>query len=196
VQSMLREVITASERAAALTRQMLAYSGKGKFVIRRIDLSRTVGELQDVLRTSVPRNVELRLELAPEVPAIEADPWQLQQLVMNLVINSSEAIGLGSGTVVIRTGVVETTEPMASGVDPANELGPGAYVVLEIEDDGEGMDHGTARKIFDPFFTTRMMGRGLGLAAVQGILRGHKGWIRVESAPGRGSRFTVYLPEA
>jgi CheY-like chemotaxis protein len=140
--------------------------------------------------------VQLHLDLPADLPPIDADIAQLQQVVMNLVINGAEAIGDAPGGVAIRTGVRE----FAQGGIPASlresGLVPGRYVFLEVSDSGCGMDEHTARRIFDPFFTTKFTGRGLGLAAVQGIVRGHRGAIEVESSPGRGSTFTVLLPES
>ena len=183
--SAIREVIEASERAAHLTRQMLAYAGKGRFVVERLDLSAAVREIANLVRSSIPRNVMLRLELTPELPPIEADAGQIQQLVMNLVINGAEAIGEGSaGTVLVATGVRQAGPGVADG----------NYVFLEVRDTGCGMDETTRARIFEPFFTTKFTGRGLGLSAVQGIVRGHNGELRVESAPGSGTTFQVFFP--
>ena len=176
---MLRGVIEASERAASLVRQLLAYSGKGRFQIGPVDLSKLVAESAGIMRTSVAQAVKLRFELADGLPAIETDASQMQQLVMNLVINGGEAIGERPGTVVVRT-----------AFDPE----PAAAVRLEVQDDGCGMDAATKERIFDPFFSTKFTGRGLGLAAVQGIVRTHRGSIEVQTALGRGSKFTVRLP--
>ena len=192
---LVEDVISASERAAGLTRQMLAYAGKGQFVVRPVDLSEVVRNLSDFFRASVPKRVELRLQLAPGLPAIEADTSQLQQIVMNLVMNAAEAIPEGHpGKVEIMTGIKQL-EPSAGA---ATFLGAspeaGAYALLQIADDGMGMDEQTLARIFDPFFTTKFMGRGLGLAAVQGIVRGHRGALSVESAPGRGTTFAIFFP--
>jgi signal transduction histidine kinase len=192
--TMLDDVIRASERAADLTRQLLAYAGKGKFIIQRLDLTEIVRDIVDLIRTSIPRRVDLRLELDPHLPAIEGDPSQIQQLVMNLVINAGEAMGEGSGVVVVRSGTRDLEGDYFRC--PGEPLKPGRYVHLEVEDTGCGMDSHTVEHIFDPFFTTKFTGRGLGLAAVQGIVRAHKGAIRVFSAPGAGSTFMILLPAA
>ncbi len=183
----LEQVVTASEKAAHLTRQMLAYAGKGKFLAEPVDLSALIRENANLLRTSVPKSVELTLNLENRLPAIVGDPSQFQQLVMNLLINAAEAIGES------RPGLVSVTAKSVY-VNPGDEIRPGMYVSLEVRDNGSGMDEETRSKIFDPFFTTKFTGRGLGLAAAQGIVRGHRGTIRVESAPGKGTTFTVLLP--
>jgi signal transduction histidine kinase/CheY-like chemotaxis protein len=188
IRALLDQAVVGSERAADLTRQLLAYAGKGQFVIRSVNLSDLVKEVGALARSSLAkspgRNVNLRLDLAPQLPAIEADPSQIQQVVMNLVINAAEAIGDG-GNVLVRTG---------SQWLESDDVPPGLYVSLEVTDDGIGMDSETQQKIFDPFFTTKFTGRGLGLAAVQGIVRSHKGTLKLESAPGRGTSFHVFFP--
>jgi signal transduction histidine kinase/CheY-like chemotaxis protein len=193
VQADLEIVIKAARRAADLTRQMLAYSGKAHFEVRPIDVSRAVTEIASLLETTLPKKVQMRLELAPNLPAVEADVAQVQQVLMNLVINGAEAIGDERGTVLVTTGVQDLDEGCARrSFGP--EIRAGRYVFVEVHDTGSGMDAETKAKIFDPFFTTKFTGRGLGLAAVLGIMRGHKGAIRVDSSPGRGSTFTVLFP--
>ena len=193
----IEDVIAAGERAAGLTRQMLAYSGKGRFVIDRIDLSAYVRETVPLLEAAIPRTVALRLELADHLPAIEADAAQIQQLVMNLVINGAEAIPDGKpGTVTVRTRLehLDAESAGTQAIAQTQEFKPGPYVLLEVRDTGVGMDAAIQSKIFDPFFTTKFTGRGLGLAAVLGIVRGHGGFIEVSSAPGQGTAFRVRLP--
>ncbi len=185
-------IAQASERAANLTRQMLAYSGRGHFVVERLDLSREVGEIVALLQASMSKDVHLILELPKGLPPIDADAGQLQQLVMNLVINAAEAIP-GRGAALVRTELRELISPVSV---QGGELPPGEYVTLMVKDTGIGMDEATLARIFDPFFTTKFTGRGLGLAAALGIVRGHKGGVRVESAPGRGAVFTVFFPAA
>jgi len=195
---LLRHVIDASEKASALTRQLLAYAGKGRFVIEKINLSHLVSEIGTLLQTSISRNVQLRTELDSGIPPIEADPGQIQQLIMNLVINAAEAIGdQANGTVLITTGAQDMDEAYI-GQNFAGDsiLSAGGYVALEVHDTGCGMDEATLSKIFDPFFTTKFTGRGLGLAAVVGIVRGHRGAVRVYSIPGKGTTFKVLLPAA
>ncbi len=191
---MLRDIIRASERAADLTRQLLAYAGKGKFVIERVDMSELVRDISELLRSSVPHTIELSLGLGAGLPAVEADASQMQQLVMNLILNAVEATGERPGVVRVSTGVYEIQpqeKPLHFRPDSPQ---PGTYVSIEVSDDGCGMNEMVKSQIFDPFFTTKFTGRGLGLAAALGIVRGHKGGIRVQSTEGRGSTFTVLLP--
>lgn len=196
VYGLLRDLVTASERASHLTRQLLAYAGKGRFVIEPIDLSALVREIAELIQTSIPKNVQLRLELADDLQWIEADASQVQQLVMNLVINGAEAIEQSdNGAVLVATRMqnVDEHHPLATPGD-APELPAGTYISLEIHDTGCGMDEATLSHIFDPFFTTKFAGRGLGLAAVQGIVSGHKGAMRVHSRPGEGTNFKILFP--
>ena len=194
---LLEDVLQASERASGLTRQLLAYAGKGRFVVLRIDLSDLVREISGLIRTSIPKRVQLRLELKPDLPVIEADPSQIQQLIMNLIINGAEAIAEEStGTVLVTTELQLVDENYISQ-DSAGDLAqPGTYVALEVHDTGSGMTDEVKARLFDPFFTTKFMGRGLGLAAALGIVRSHRGTIRVYSSPGKGSTFKVLLPAA
>jgi PAS domain S-box-containing protein len=176
------DVLAASDRAALLVRQMLAYAGKGRFVVEQLNLGEQVAEILPLIRTSIPAGVEVRLRLADDLPPIEGDASQMQQLIMNLTLNAAEAVGARRGTVTI------TAE--------GRETDAERQVVLQVQDTGCGMDEETRARIFDPFFTTKFTGRGLGLAAVLGIIRGHRGCITVESTPGGGSTFTVVLPAA
>jgi len=187
-------LIEAAERMSRLTSQMLAYSGRGHFVIEAIDLSRQVVQITSLIQASIPKNVELRLSLANNLPLIDADTSQLQQIVMNLVINGAEAVGGASGTVELRTSVESVGEDELRASVTRNAPPAGEYVVLTVEDTGCGMDEGTRARIFDPFFTTKFTGRGLGLSSVLGIVRGHNGLITVESRPGEGTRFRVFFP--
>jgi two-component system, cell cycle sensor histidine kinase and response regulator CckA len=192
--NMLRDVIRASERAADLTRQLLAYAGKGHFVVAPVNISELVRDIGDLIRSTVPRNVALEVELHDDIPMVEADATQIQQLVMNLILNAAEATSDRSGEVRIATGVcvIAAGEPMTQyRPDPPP---PGAYVSVQVSDDGCGMNESVKAQIFDPFFTTKFTGRGLGLAAALGIARSHRGAIRVESGEGEGSTFTVLLP--
>jgi PAS domain S-box-containing protein len=185
VQAYLEDVISASRRAARLTQQLLAYAGKGRVVSEHLDLSKLVEDLVPLVRPSMPAGVQLALDLAPA--PIEADAGQIHQIVMNLVINASEAID-GTGTVELKTSV-ETADARA-----CHGLAPGRYACLTVRDTGCGMDEATLARIFEPFFSTKFTGRGLGLAAALGIVHAHQGAITVESAPGRGTTFTVWLP--
>jgi len=194
---MLDGIINAGERAAMLTRQLLAYSGKGKFIIRPVNISDLVREMTTLVQASVAKTVTLQLRLAPDLPAVVADVTQLQQLIMNLVINAAESIGDRPGSVTVTTGeqqvVAGESSETAVGGEPVK---PGRYVFFEVEDTGAGMDEGIMARIFDPFFTTKFTGRGLGLSAALGIVRGHEGFIQVVSSPGLGSTFKVLFPAA
>jgi PAS domain S-box-containing protein len=182
----LEDIVASSMRAAELTNQLLAYAGKGRFVITRFDLSELIREIPHLIQASIPKMVRLELALAPDLPWIEADATQIRQIVMNLMINAAEAIGSGGGTVWVSTGM--------SALEPAEESQPGRFVYLEVRDSGCGMDKATRARIFDPFFTTKLTGRGLGLAAVSGIVRGHNGRMQLESVPGEGTTFRISLP--
>ena len=195
VRETLEDVVTATERAANLTKQLLAYAGKGQFVIRPLDLSEVLREITALLESSIPRSVQLRVKLAEGLPSVEGDAAQIQQLFMNLIINAAEAIGPGTpGTVTVSTSVQEVDENYIRQVLTPSELRPGTYVSVEVNDTGCGMTPETMARIFDPFFTTKFTGRGLGLAAALGIVRGHKGALKVYSAPGEGSTFKVLFP--
>jgi two-component system CheB/CheR fusion protein len=189
----LRNIVTGGERAAELTRQLLAYAGKGRFYLERVDLSQVVIETSRLVHGSVPPSVRVRLDLDKHLPALLADPGQIQQVVMNLMINAAEAIGESGGTVQIRTGRQTVGGEPLPDLVVAEGLGRGEYIFLEVQDNGAGMDEATMRRIFDPFFTTKFTGRGLGLAAVLGIVRQHKGGIQLRSVPGRGTSFRVLL---
>ena len=193
---LLEEVIKTGEQAAHLTRQMLAYSGKGKFVVEVLNLSTLIPEMSGLVRPSISRKISLRLDLAEDLPPIEADRGQIQQVFMNLALNAAEAIGSHDGLISVRTGIQNVDDRYLRLHPEATELRPGECVFLEVRDTGCGMDEATKARIFDPFFTTKFTGRGLGLAAVAGIVRSHKGSIAVSSAPGQGSCFTVLFPAA
>jgi PAS domain S-box-containing protein len=175
-----------SERAADLTHQLLAYAGKGKFLVTRFDLSVLIQDMLNLLHTSIPKSVELQLALEPGLPWIEADASQIQQIIMNLVINGAESIGPEGGSLRVSTG----TAPMKK----AATSDTGLEVCMEVRDSGSGMTEATKARIFDPFFTTKFAGRGLGLAAVSGIVRGHDGRMEVESIIGEGSTFRICFP--
>ncbi len=193
---LLLEAITkAAERAADLTRQLLAYAGKGRFIMRTLNLSELVRDISALVQTSIPRQVDLKLQLAEGLPGVEADPGQLQQIVMNLVINAAEAIGPEGGSVLVRTGVQQVDAQYIATLAAAHQfLRPGEYVSLDIDDTGCGMSDETLARIFDPFFTTKFAGRGLGLSAVLGIVRSHYGALKVSSRPGKGTSFKVLFP--
>ena len=190
----LQQIEVAAGKAADLARQLLAYSGRGKFVIETIDLSKVVQEMQHLLAVSVSKKADLRVNLGSGLPAVDVDPTQIRQIIMNLVINASEAIGEKNGTVSLSTGSIDCDVKYLKNMWSDDSLVPGEYIFLEIGDTGCGMDKNTQARIFDPFFTTKVSGRGLGLAAVIGIVRGHKGFVKVYSEPGCGSTFKVFFP--
>jgi two-component system cell cycle sensor histidine kinase/response regulator CckA len=191
----LQKIQQAARRAAALIDQMLAYAGQEPPHVERLNLSRLVGEMQELVASSISGKATLDLQLETDLPAVEAEAGQLSQVVVNLITNAAEALTEGAGRITLRTGVVHVDAP-PTGALFAETMASGPYVYFEVTDDGCGMDSATCDRIFDPFFTTKFTGRGLGLAAVAGIVRGHRGAIQVESRPGRGSRFRVLLPAA
>jgi len=194
VDEQLRAIEGASLRAAELCRQMLAYAGKGRFIVEPADLSLLVEDLLPLLKISIAHQASLKLDLPRGLPAVRADATQLRQIVMNLVLNAADAVADRAGEIVIATGVTQLDADMLAGCAAGTDLAPGEYVFLEVRDNGAGMTPEVAARIFDPFFTTKFSGRGLGLAAVLGIVRGHQGALRVETRPGRGSAFRLYLP--
>ena len=189
----LSEVVKGSERAAELTQNLLAYAGKGRFMIRPLDLSQMVREIARLVENLIPKMAELRIETASSLPLVDGDSGQLQQIVMNLIINGAEALeGRRGGWVHVTTSLLESRD---GNEDYMGKPVPnGAYVCLTVRDNGTGMDAATRKRVFDPFFTTKFQGRGLGLAAVLGIVRGHHGHLQVDSQPGAGTTFRVLLP--
>ena len=181
-------------KAADLTRQMLAYSGRGSFAVEPLDLNALVQEMSHLLAVSIPKKTILNSHLEPELPWVHADASQLQQVVLNLVTNAAESIGENQGRIDIVTGRERLAAGTAAVLLPSRELEPGEYVFLEVADTGCGIAPELLEKIFDPFFSTKRAGRGLGLSSMVGILRAHRGGIRIHSQPGRGSTFRVYLP--
>jgi signal transduction histidine kinase/CheY-like chemotaxis protein len=190
----LDEIESAAQRAAELCRQMLAYAGCGRFAVQVIDLNEFVRDIEPLLTLVVPAPAELAVSLDANLPPILADAGHIRQLVMNLVVNAVEALHEGTGVITLKTSVAPyTTEQLAESVfSPA--LPAGDYVTVSVHDTGEGMSPETLSRIFEPFFTTRFHGRGLGLAAAVGIVRAHRGALRVQSSLGVGSTFEVMLP--
>ncbi len=182
----------AADCAAELCKQLLAYSGRGRFEVLPLCMSDLVGDLSDLLEVAVPRKGLVHYELAPGLPLIEADAAQIRQVVVNLVTNASEAIGPEGGTITVSTRVVQLDSPQESAI--VGTVAPGRYTCLQVSDTGCGMDAQTLKNMFDPFFTTKFTGRGLGLAAVLGIVRGHSGSIDVRTEPGRGTTFRALFP--
>ncbi|MEI6471169.1 MAG: response regulator [Holophagaceae bacterium] len=194
LQAALQRIEATTQRGSDLARQLLAYAGKAHFAIQPIDLNTIILEMGDLLAVSISKKVSISTFLQPDLPAVEADSAQFQQVVMNLVINASEAIGDHPGTVILRTRAVTCSRADLSADFPGQVLVPGTYVRLDVEDDGCGMDAETIGRIFDPFFTTKFTGRGLGLSAMLGIVRGHHAGLRVQSRPGKGTTFTLLFP--
>ncbi len=194
IQKYLQNIENTSMQAADLCKQMLAYSGRGKFVIQTINMSSLINDMIPLLQISLNKRVSLNFNLASTLPAIEADPSQMRQVVMNLVINASEAIGEANGTVTVNAGAIQVDQTYLNQFYSAPELSPGSYIFVEVSDTGSGMSPETKAKIFEPFFTTKFTGRGLGLAAVLGIIRGHKGAIKVYSELGQGTSFKFLIP--
>lgn len=189
----LQEVIEAGHRAAELSNQMLAYSGKGRFLARPLDLSHEVEEMLRILKIELPEGVRIHSHLPGGLTAIDADPAQIRQLVNNLITNATDSLGGEKGDLDISTSQIICDRETFTRCY-LTELPPGPYICLQISDTGCGMGAETLQKIFDPFFTTKFAGRGLGLAAVLGIVRGHRGTLHVDSEPGRGTRVKVFFP--
>lgn len=192
----LSEVETAAQRCADLARQLLAFSGKGRFEVEPLDLVDVVREMSNLLQVSIPKKVILRQELQVDLPTVIGDPTQIRQLVMNLVINACEAIGDEEGVVTIASRCVHVDRARLTRAAVGREAPEGDYVLLEVRDTGRGMATETMRRMFDPFFSTKFTGRGLGLAAAQGIVRGHRGALVVSSDEEAGSVFELFLPVA
>lgn len=194
VDHLLAQVETSAQRAADLCRQLLAYAGKGRIVVRLIDLNVAIQQTIPLLNLSVSKKVTLDLQLGASLPPLRGDPSQINQVLLNLVTNASEAIGNEPGTVTVRTDRVNVTPMDMLTLTASPEMEPGTFVCLEVRDTGCGIAPETISHIFEPFFTTKFVGRGLGLAAVIGIVHGHKGGIRVSSQVGVGTTFELFLP--
>ncbi len=192
----VEQIDLAARRAADLVHQMLAYAGRGNFVIRQVHLSAMVREMAKLLEVTLSKKAVLKFELDDTAPAIEADSVQLQQVVMNLITNASDALDDNAGTITLRSGAVDYCEDALRAYAPHEPAQPGRFVFLEVTDTGCGMDATTLNRIFDPFFTTKFTGRGLGLAATLGIIRGHGGGLRVTSRVGGGTTFRIIFPVA
>jgi two-component system cell cycle sensor histidine kinase/response regulator CckA len=191
----LEQIQLAATRAAELCQQMLAYSGRGRFVVRQVDLNQLITETTSLIHASISKTSSLGLNLAPMLPPVLADEAQMRQIIMNLVINASEALSERSGAIRVSTGVMFVNKGWLYRAHLAPDLPEGDYVFLEVADTGCGMNPEVRNRIFDPFFTTKFTGRGLGLAAVLGIVRGHGGALRVESALDQGTTIRVVFPK-
>ncbi len=191
---LVRQVRAATLTAADVGKQMLIFSGKGRVTLDLLNVNQLVEEMTHLMRVSISKGVFLQYDLEPNLSAIEADATQIRQVFMNLITNASEAIGHQSGTITIATRNIAVARAHSTGEFIAENPPEGDYVAIEVSDSGIGMDAETREKIFDPFFSTKFTGRGLGLAAVLGIVRSHRGAIKVTSRPGKGTRFEILLP--
>jgi signal transduction histidine kinase/CheY-like chemotaxis protein len=180
--------------ARTLTKQLLGYAGKGKLLVEPLNVNGVIQNMMQLLRASIGKDIRLELEPSNETVAVQGDDTQLRQVLLNLVTNAAEAIGTAVGKVVIRTGLVQVAMASTERAHFTSDVPSGRYAYLEVEDTGSGISPSDLEKIFDPFFTTKFSGRGLGLAAVLGIVKGHQGTVVVDSTPGRGSRFRILLP--
>jgi len=188
------DIKQASHRAAELCRQMLAYSGKGHFVVGRYNISEIIREMGPILNVSVSKKAAIRYSLAEDLPAVESDANQIRQIIMNLITNASDALGDRQGVIAVTTGVAECDAACLTDSYLDDNLPGGTYVFIEVSDTGCGMDAETQSRLFDPFFSTKFTGRGLGLPAVLGIVRSHKGAIKLHSEVGRGTTIRILLP--
>jgi PAS domain S-box-containing protein len=198
VHQSLKEIERSAQRAAELTRQLLAYAGQGRFFPQRIDLSAAVAEMGSLLRSSVPKKCQLELRPATGLPAVEVDLAQLRQVVMNLVTNGAEALGDATGTVTVSTGAARCDRAQRSEcvLDATGDVADGEYAFVEVRDTGCGVAPELQGRIFDPFYSTKFAGRGLGLSAVLGIVRSHRGALCLASTPGEGTVVRALFPAA
>jgi PAS domain S-box-containing protein len=191
----LDKAIQATETAALLTRQLLAYTGQGHFEVKGLHLNRLISQNLQLFQDALPANITFHTNLHDPLPHIQADSAQIQQIIMNLLLNAAEAIGTKEGTITVTTAPYQLTAGQIGQWQPINEtVAAGNYVLLEVADTGRGMDEATLNRIFDPFYSTKGPGRGLGLAAVLGIIRGHSGSLRAESQLNQGTSFQFLFP--
>jgi len=194
VRDHLQLVASSADRAAELTRQMLAYSGKGRFVVEPVQLGSLVSEMTLLVQASVSKKASLEHRIGNAEATIEGDATQLRQVVMNLILNASDAVSAKGGDIVVSTGVATVTAAYLRSTWLHDDLPAGDYAYVDVTDTGSGMDEATRSRIFDPFFSTKPRGHGLGLAAAQGIVRAHHGFIEVESVVGAGTRIRIGFP--
>ncbi len=190
----IEQIRNAAVKASELTNQMLAYSGRGQALVRKLDINKMLREMIELVKASVPKHMELQLDMEEDLPFVQGDSAQLQQVLMNLVTNAAEAIGEHKGKILLSSKVVTVDEEMAHRLYQKEDVVLGPHVCIEVKDDGVGMDTDTMDRIFEPFFSTKFTGRGLGLSAVLGIVRSHKGAMLIDSVPGKGTTFSVMLP--
>lgn len=189
-----RQVETAANRAADLCRQMLTYAGKNPMVQTRVNLLLLIDEVAKMLHAAIKKNVSIMLELKQDVPHIKGDTGQIQQIIMNLIINAAEAIGDSNGTIRILLTKAVFYGDQAEVDTFGSFIKAGRYACLEVTDTGSGMDEETQKRIFEPFYTTKFTGRGLGMSAIQGIIKSHEGMLFLSSSPGFGTTFKVLFP--
>ncbi|WP_425486258.1 PAS domain-containing hybrid sensor histidine kinase/response regulator [Gemmatimonas groenlandica] len=192
----IAEIEQSAQRAAELTRQLLAYAGKGRYVVETADASSVISEMTSLMRTAISRNASLQMDLATSLPRVDVDVNQFRQVVMNLITNASDALGSKPGLISVRTGRQEVSREYLSGCAPGSGAQPGSFTYVEVHDNGTGMDDATRQRIFEPFFSTKFTGRGLGLAATMGIMRSHHGAIRVYSEVGSGTSVKLLFPSS
>jgi two-component system, cell cycle sensor histidine kinase and response regulator CckA len=196
LQSHLEQIEAGAKRAAELCQQMLAYAGKGRFLVERMSLESLVRDTTPLLEHSISKRAVLHFKFGSDVPEVDVDATQIRQIIMNLVVNASDAIGENDGSIRVETSTISRNDPQITRAIIPPPAGEGDFACLRVSDTGSGMDEETLARIFDPFFTTKFAGRGLGLAAVLGIVRSHQGSLLVTSKPGAGSTFTLLLPTA
>ena len=196
----LQAIVKASKHAAEISKQMLAYSGKGQFIIEPIDAGKVIKEMAHLLEVSISKNAVIKYDLLNNLPTFCGDVTQIRQVIMNLITNASEAIGDRDGVISLSTGVIDCDREYLDNVNEVlrasldEQLPEGVYVYIEVADTGCGMDEKTKERIFDPFFTTKFAGRGLGMSAVLGIVSGHKGALKISSVVSEGTTFTILFP--
>ena len=186
----IKRIEAVAVRAAEIVRELLTFAGQENPSFEPVDVSSLVREMLELLKVSISKHAVMRMDLADDLPAVRANASQIRQIVMNLITNASEALGQEGGVIAVSTRLVR----IGRDSPERGELPEGEYVRLKVSDTGCGMTREIQDKIFDPFFTTKFTGRGLGLAAVQGIVRSHRGSIHLASAPGAGTRFEILLP--
>jgi PAS domain S-box-containing protein len=190
----MERIVRATQRTAQLTRQMLAYAGTESLQVEPLDVTLILREMSKLIESAATRKAVLEYDLSHDLPLIEADAAQLSQVALNLVSNASDSLGEGTGRITLRTGALKADRALLTRAFAHNDLPEGTYVYLEVSDTGCGMDPSTRARVFDPFFSTKFTGRGLGLAAVLGIVRAHRGAIEIDSAPGLGTRVRILFP--
>jgi signal transduction histidine kinase len=192
----LHNIADGARRAAELCRQMLDFSGRGQLAVELLDLNELIREMCGMLRVTIGKDTDLRYDFAGDVPRVIGDSTQIRQVIMNLVLNASEAIGNASGTVTVRTGKRACSSSYLRSLPFAEKAREGDFSFVEVEDTGCGMDRATQERIFEPYFTTKAAGSGLGMGIVLGVVKAHRAALVFDSVAGRGSRFRVLFPVA